>query len=529
MILPLLICLTEMLSAPHLKVSEPSFARMSSASVSWEAVENATGYAVTLDGKPVEVIGNTLYLAGNVGTHTVQVIAQAPHQADSPAAEAVIRVRSYGDGSAKNPYLIYDSEDWRSFASAQTGNWFSNNGFRGEYVALAANIDFCGNTIVPVGKNYSTAFQGIFDGRGYTLKNAVVEGGSGIGLFVSLRGIVTNLKADHIVVRAAAKKPSDGKVAVISGGEISGKILNTMVTNCLVEIRGEKSGSCAAAVASVLSAPDALVERCIAMNNTIRANNTLASAMVARVTAGTVKNCIAQKNEIFAGVRFSAGIVALVCGPHAVVDHCLSAGNQIVSGAFHAAGVAGEINAGVVVNCISDANVITVQERRCAGGVASLIKKEGNLVNCLSQQCTLIVKRVPEPYVGLVFGQADDGLTGIIANCVALSGEVIVSPSARGYIGVIGGGLTDKSCCADCYYHEDLVTKLNTTQSGRFYGCGQASGSTNYDCMFPLQKSILTASGSQYTLGKLNAGAYRLSRFGASEWIHGAGGLPTLK
>lgn len=519
------------LDPPRLTVKEPTFARMSDAKVSWAPVEGADSYSVRLDGETIEVIGNTLYLTGRIGKHTVEVIAQSSNgQEQSLPASATINVKDYGEGTLRRPYMIYDKNDWNLFAQAVTNNHFGNKGFEGEVVALAANIDFGGETISPVGKNYATGFRGVFDGKGRTLKNAVIEGKGGLGLFVSFHGIMKNLKADNIVLKATPTKPSEGRCAVICGGEATGQFYNCMVTNCNVEILGEKAGSFGAAVISVLKSPTAVMDRCISMGNKIRVGNTHASALVARVTSGTVRNCIAQNNDVYTGVRFATGIAAMVCSSEAVIDHCLSSGNNITSKEFCASGVVGELSAGVVVNCTSDGNIITVEERRLVGGVAGQLKKEGNLINCMSKNCILNVRKAKESFAGLIFANAENDFAGTISNCLVLSGEVNVFSASIGYVGIIGGWLMDSYRCADCFYSEDLITQYNKTLSGRYYGFGRpGSGGTNYDCAFPAKKSALESMSSDSIMNRLNSSVYRLTSFGASEWVRGADGFPSIK
>ena len=462
------------LDPPRLTVKEPTFARMSDAKVSWGPVEGADSYSVKLNGEVIDVIGNSLYLAGKVGQHTVEVIAKSSKGLEqSLPSTAAVNVRDYGEGTLRRPYMIYDKNDWNLFAQAVTNNHFGNKGFEGEVVALAANIDFGGETISPVGKNYATGFRGVFDGKGRTLKNAVIEGKGGLGLFVSFHGIMKNLKADIIVLKATPTKPSEGRCAVICGGEATGQFYNCMVTNCNVEILGEKAGSFGAAVISVLKSPTAVMDRCISMGNKIRVGNTHASALVARVTSGTVRNCIAQNNDVYTGVRFATGIAAMVCSSEAVIDHCLSSGNNITSKEFCASGVVGELSAGVVVNCTSDGNIITVEERRLVGGVAGQLKKEGNLINCMSKNCILNVRKAKESFAGLIFANAENDFAGTISNCLVLSGEVNVFSASIGYVGIIGGWLMDSYRCADCFYSEDLITQYNKTLSGRYYGFGR--------------------------------------------------------
>lgn len=519
------------LDPPRLTVKEPTFARMSDAKVSWGPVEGADSYSVKLNGEVIDVIGNSLYLAGKVGQHTVEVIAKSSKGLEqSLPSTATINVRDYGEGTLRRPYMIYDKNDWNLFAQAVTNNHFGNKGFEGEVVALAANIDFGGETISPVGKNYATGFRGVFDGKGRTLKNAVIEGKGGLGLFVSFHGIMKNLKADNIVLKATPTKPSEGRCAVICGGEATGQFYNCMVTNCNVEILGEKTGSFGAAVISVLKSPTAVMDRCISMGNKIRVGNTHASALVARVTSGTVRNCIAQNNDVYTGVRFATGIAAMVCSSEAVIDHCLSSGNNITSKEFCASGVVGELSAGVVVNCTSDGNIITVEERRLVGGVAGQLKKEGNLINCMSKNCILNVRKAKESFAGLIFANAENDFAGTISNCLVLSGEVNVFSASIGYVGIIGGWLMDSYRCADCFYSEDLITQYNKTLSGRYYGFGRpGSGGTNYDCAFPAKKSALESMSSDSILNRLNSNVYRLTSFGASEWVRGADGFPSIK
>lgn len=519
------------LDPPRLTVKEPTFARMSDAKVSWGPVEGADSYSVKLNGEVIDVIGNSLYLAGKVGQHTVEVIAKSSKGLEqSLPSTATINVRDYGEGTLRRPYMIYDKNDWNLFAQAVTNNHFGNKGFEGEVVALAANIDFGGETISPVGKNYATGFRGVFDGKGRTLKNAVIEGKGGLGLFVSFHGIMKNLKADNIVLKATPTKPSEGRCAVICGGEATGQFYNCMVTNCNVEILGEKTGSFGAAVISVLKSPTAVMDRCISMGNKIRVGNTHASALVARVTSGTVRNCIAQNNDVYTGVRFATGIAAMVCSSEAVIDHCLSSGNNITSKEFCASGVVGELSAGVVVNCTSDGNIITVEERRLVGGVAGQLKKEGNLINCMSKNCILNVRKAKESFAGLIFANAENDFAGTISNCLVLSGEVNVFSASIGYVGIIGGWLMDSYRCADCFYSEDLITQYNKTLSGRYYGFGRpGSGGTNYDCAFPAKKSALESMSSDSILNRLNSSVYRLTAFGASEWVRGADGFPSIK
>ena len=518
------------LASPELTVKEPSFAEMSSASVSWNPVANATEYVVTLDRQVVDVIGNTLYLAGKTGRHVVTVVARAAGYDDSIASETVIYVRDYGDGSSKRPYLIYDKKDWKQFSEAVTNNHFDNEYFHGYHVALASNINFEGENIRPVGKNLATGFRGVFDGRGYVLKNALMKGKGTLGLFVSFCGIMKNLKAENIRVNSTVTKPSEGRCAVISAGEATGKFYNCMVTNCTVSIGGEgEVGRCAGTIVSVLNSPDALVERCIAINNDVTVGNSQASALVGRLAAGAVTNCIAQNNKVYSGTRLASGIIAQVCGPNAIVSNCMSLSNTITAKAGYATGVTSEISSGVVVNCTSDNNVLTVEEGHTVGGVAGMIKGEGNLINCLSKNCVLNINSTKESYAGLLFANADKGLTGAILNCLVLSGSFNVSSNLNSYVGIVGGKLSDPSRCSECFYNEILVKGSDKSLARRYAFGASGSGGSDYDSASSVNKSDFESMAAGSIVSRLNKGASRLAIYGASEWGRDAEGYPSIK
>ena len=518
------------LASPELTVKEPTFADMSSASVSWNPVANATEYIVTLDKQVVDVIGNTLYLAGKPGRHVVTVVARADGHEDSIASETVIYVRDYGDGSSKKPYLIYDKKDWKQFSEAVTNNHFDNEYFHGYHVALASNINFEGENIRPVGKNLATGFRGVFDGRGYVLKNALMKGKGTLGLFVSLRGVMKNLKADNITISATVTKPSEGRCAVMCGGEATGKFYNCMATNCSVSIGGEgEVGRYAGVIASVLNSPEALLERCISIGNVVSVGNSQASALIARVAAGTVSNCISQNNKVYSGVRLASGIIAQVCGPDAIVSNCRSLSNTITAKAGYATGVASEISSGVVVNCTSDNNVLTVEGGHTVGGVAGMIKGEGNLINCLSKNCVLNINSTKESYAGLLFANADKGLTGAILNCLVLSGSFNISSNLSSYVGIVGGKLADPSRCSECFYNEILIKGSDKSLNRRYAFGASGSGGSDYDSASSVKKSDFESMAAGSIVSRLNTGAYRLTVYGASAWGRDAEGYPSIK
>ena len=75
----------------------------------------------------------------------------------------VITTKLQGEGTQSKPYLISSTDDWNSFV--YTLNVEKNQKYLNEYVALSADI-----TVTEMaGASEDDCFQGIFDGKGYTL------------------------------------------------------------------------------------------------------------------------------------------------------------------------------------------------------------------------------------------------------------------------------------------------------------------------------------------------------------------------
>ena len=69
----------------------------------------------------------------------------------------------------QSTYIIKTAEEFAAFANAVN----SGNSFADKTVALGADIDLAGDIWVPVG-NYDSAFEGTFDGKGYTISNLYI-------------------------------------------------------------------------------------------------------------------------------------------------------------------------------------------------------------------------------------------------------------------------------------------------------------------------------------------------------------------
>jgi uncharacterized cupin superfamily protein len=125
--------------------------------------------------------------------------------------------------------------------------------FSGELVVLAADIDFGGEMISPVG-NDDNCFKGIFDGRGHRIKNADITSGDGIysGLFscVSGKGSVFGVTMENCTVRGMSAGGICGRAdcfeirkcafyGEVSGADYEGGIAaegsGVMISDCIAD------------------------------------------------------------------------------------------------------------------------------------------------------------------------------------------------------------------------------------------------------------------------------------------------------
>lgn len=122
-----------------------------------------------------------------------------------------------GSGTAGDPYIIANSDDFSALAASVA----AGNSYSGVHFALSSDLDFGGKIAPSVGYFdgfYSTedgewfesaknrAFEGEFDGCGYSVKNALLyaeDSGFGLFSFIGRGGAVKNLViADSVRVRA---------------------------------------------------------------------------------------------------------------------------------------------------------------------------------------------------------------------------------------------------------------------------------------------------------------------------------------
>jgi hypothetical protein len=103
----------------------------------------------------------------------------------------VVYAYSDGNGTPAEPYQIASVSDWQQLASSPN-DW-------SKYSIMIADINLQGVALTPVG-NPTTNFTGVFDGDGYIIYNAIINGSTNVGLFgrVGAGGQIRNLGVEDI-------------------------------------------------------------------------------------------------------------------------------------------------------------------------------------------------------------------------------------------------------------------------------------------------------------------------------------------
>ncbi|MBE0536785.1 MAG: formylglycine-generating enzyme family protein, partial [Phycisphaerae bacterium] len=121
-----------------------------------------------------------------------------------------------GNGTEADPYRIYTGEEFASLSQY----WMALDG----HFVLMNDVDLAGVALRPIGE--LGAFKGVFDGRGYVLRNATIHraGSTDVGIWATIgfEGQLRNVRAEEIDVRGGF---SVGGLAGLSNGRI---------TNCQV-------------------------------------------------------------------------------------------------------------------------------------------------------------------------------------------------------------------------------------------------------------------------------------------------------
>lgn len=415
------VAIFDRLATPQLTVNGSSLKNPDAASITWEAVNGASGYEVVIDGVKQEITGTVVDFSGKMGTYNVSVTAVNPELYDaSETAQAVITVRNYGKGTTENPYMIYTAQDWNDFSE----NVSTNEGVSGyvdKYLELASDIDFGNTYVTPAGKSSLLSFKGTLDGKNHTLKNAKIGDGtkSHQAFFYLLNGTVKNLKFDNITVTGGNANSTASSAAVLTAGQstVAFTIENCHITN-----------------SSVISGPE----------------------------QGT------------AGGSYAGGFVGRTNNASVAIRNCSISNSTITASNENAGGIVGLLGAGIIDDARSSGNTIKTENKGVAGGVVGFLTGSATIINISSENNTCVVKNPSSGGAGGVVGNCNSNDVKMINIYSAASKMKTTEHSAVMYLGgVLGGnGTVCSAWLANCFVHSGSVEYVyNPTADKPYAAC----------------------------------------------------------
>ena len=338
-----------------------------------------------------------------------------------------------GEGTEANPYLINNVDDLVFFRNSVNAGETQYNA-EGVYVALGANIDLTGiDWSVNIGDDCAVTFDGIFDGKGFTISNLTAtetaKKGDGYictGLFGAIYGnaVVKNLTIENVTINA----PFVGNnVAAVVGFAYAckGSIEDVKVVG--VNINAPEATGVGAIVGYDYYSPALKVENCIVDDANITA------AAYAGGLVGYASSKIAMNNNTIEDVTVSAtasvgAVAGIMLGGSSATGNTVKNVTLTANGALWAnssAVVAGTITGGAVT--VSNTNVENVTangaEARIVGGI--LVEKPTTAIAKVQAQIgdvyyTTFAKAVAA-------AQADETITLIADAEVAADEEITLN------------------------------------------------------------------------------------------------------
>lgn len=263
---------------------------------------------------------------------------------DSSAANSKWEV---GNGTAENPFVISDAEAFHNIRENLSA-----------FYKLAADIDFAGEKLVPIGSG-TVPFKGGLDGDGHVLKNFTLDVADNFaGLFGFAQAAkFKNLSVENASILQMSENVYQGILAgclnkcitenvnlsgiTISGGGYTGGIAGTVSGGSFTEcsVKGNISTDCTSGGA--------------------------VGGLIGSMQDGIVRRCYVT-GEVSGGKFYTGGLVGRAFGTNSKIDECFAAGNII---GWNVGGLVGFTSA-AVSNSFVLGSVISITNEAGTGGLA---------------------------------------------------------------------------------------------------------------------------------------------------------------
>ena len=270
-----------------------------------------------------------------------------------------------GEGTAENPWLIRNKEEFKLFSNI-TSN--ATMPFADKYFVLTNNIDFEGDTIVPVCKNKTNSlapslkFQGNFDGKGYTLDNFVVLGVE----FFTADNVTGTAVPGQVDPKSANSYYNCGLFAAIGA---DGVVKNLNIGSKAQFHTFQRGGT-------IAGYSEGTIENC-ANYSTLRVYFGIGGGIVGYLSGGKVVNCY-NNGGVYANANTAGGIVGEAAA-ESLIKNCENTGEvaaywfnpyQKEASQYGAGGIAGTVTSTTLTNVVNSGNVWSYKQ---VGGIVGKI------------------------------------------------------------------------------------------------------------------------------------------------------------
>ena len=249
-----------------------------------------------------------------------------------------------GSGSAEDPYLIADASQLRWFAAQ-----VNDNGKSAICAQLTADIDLESKEWTPIGKNYSYAYKGTFEGQKHTVSGLYISGSASqnCGLFGYVeKGTVKDLTVQGTITLTGSGSSSYGAGGIV--GQLSGA--EGSVRNCRSDVAitgGQNVGGIVGYVSSGYSTATKSITGCVNTGRITSTSNN-AGGIVGYISGQVTVDSCYNRGTVTGGGWRAGGITAYLDSSYAAIRNCYTTG--AVKGSDSAA-VVGKKSSGSISGC----------------------------------------------------------------------------------------------------------------------------------------------------------------------------------
>jgi hypothetical protein len=406
----------------------------------------------------------------------------------------VVYSARYGGGNGlEYPYQIWTAEQLNTIG-AHPEDWWAD-------FVLMADIDmssYTGTQFNIIG-NYSTTFNGEFDGKGHVIRNLSYSKTNGsveyCGLFGKTRQArISNLRLENVNISVKGMY-AGGLVAFLQKGGIE----NCQVTGTISSDYSNSTGNInvivgglAGAILDTGSITNCISQVSISSSSTM---NSLHAGGLAGSNAGTIANCLnlglvsssffASPTTTILRESYAGGLVGWNTG---TLSNCVSSGSVLSTVTtwciLYAGGLVGRIDGGALSNCYCTGSVdgSSFLGPQCHVGGIAAYQNGGSITNCYSMAPVVISPSSDYSRIGGAVGYQYQ--YGTIINCysvgsVTVYGGEMFSTSIGGFLGS-KMSFTNPGGVKSCFWD---------TQTS---GCATSSGGTGVTGLTTAEMKSLT-------------------------------------